>query len=160
METKINFEAIKKATRYRLRRLNVDEMVDSTFVKNLRSDLNMTQNVFADLLGVTKKTIEKWEQGKNPVKGPSAILLYLIEKDKKILDHFYSFVKINPITNEIENVLYKDNTEAEMYITQLKNDDEITENINPVEYKCVESAEKIDAVFNQIIINNKANWAV
>ena len=51
----------------------------------------MTQNLLASVLGVTKKTIEKWEQGVNPIKGCSARLLYLINKNPAIIKEFYSF---------------------------------------------------------------------
>lgn len=67
-----------------------ENVVNKEFVKTLRNELNYTQNVFANAIGVRKKTIEKWEQGINPVVGPTARLLYLINDDKAILSKIYS----------------------------------------------------------------------
>lgn len=61
------------------------DFVDAKFVKELRTNLNYTQLYFAQVLGVTKKTIEKWEQGKNPVKGPAAALLHIIKEQPEVL---------------------------------------------------------------------------
>lgn len=57
-----------------------DGKVDAAFVKNLREKLSLTQYVFAKMLHVSKKTVEKWEQGGNPIKGGDAALLYLLDK--------------------------------------------------------------------------------
>ena len=38
--------------------------INSQFLRDLRIRLNISQRVFADYLGVSKKAIEKWEQGK------------------------------------------------------------------------------------------------
>lgn len=77
-----------------------DEIVNNSFVKNLRTDLDLTQKVFGNVLGVTKKTIEKWEQGVNPIKGPAARLLYLIEDNPILVNKLYS---IN-ISDSIESL--------------------------------------------------------
>lgn len=99
-------------------RPDFESIVNKNYIKDLRKNLDLTQKVLGDVLGVTKKTIEKWEQGKNPVKGPSAILLYLLDKDVKILEHFYSFGRVNQETNEIEDVLYKNSEERIMYLAE------------------------------------------
>lgn len=44
-------------------------------VKNVRDDFHVSQAVFAKLIGVSKRTLEKWEQGKSQVPGPAAVLL-------------------------------------------------------------------------------------
>ena len=36
--------------------------VDKFFVKQFRQDNNLTQLALSNILGVTKKTIEKWEE--------------------------------------------------------------------------------------------------
>lgn len=73
-----------------------EEVVDNKFVKSLRTDLGLTQKVFGDVLGVAKKTIEKWEQGSNPIKGTAARLLYLINDDYDLVNKLYS---VNIIKN-------------------------------------------------------------
>lgn len=55
-----------------------DVNVDRDFVKAFRKEHGLTQIALANMLGVTKKTIEKWEQGKNNVGGSSAVLLKLL----------------------------------------------------------------------------------
>lgn len=81
-----------------------DSIVDNDFVKTLRNQLDLTQNVFSNVLGVTKKTIEKWEQGANPIKGPAARLLYLINNDPSLVNKLYS---VNIISNIETNEKYK-----------------------------------------------------
>jgi len=62
-----------------------EKIVDANYIKELRTKLNFTQLYFAQVLGVTKKTIEKWEQGKNPAKGTAAALLFIIKENPEIL---------------------------------------------------------------------------
>lgn len=63
--------------------------INKDYVRNLRIKLKLTQKVFASILGVSKKTIEKWEQGRNPVVGPAARLLYLIDTNPEIIKIIY-----------------------------------------------------------------------
>eukprot|EP01156_Anaeramoeba_ignava_P000271 Anaeramoba_ignava/a103054_25.p2 GENE.a103054_25~~a103054_25.p2 ORF type:complete len:145 (-),score=29.66 a103054_25:87-521(-) len=86
----IDFTAIEKARKYEVKFYDIDSEIDGDKVKTLRNQLNMSQTFFAEVLGLSKKTIEKWEQGKNPIKGTSSRLLYLIEKDHALLDSFFS----------------------------------------------------------------------
>ena len=103
MNKKNIIEILKSSNHYSVFYADIEKEVNGEFVKNLRKKLNMTQNVFASVLGVTKKTIEKWEQGVNPVKGCSARLLYLISKDVSIVKEFYSFeYKDSPLSNYID----------------------------------------------------------
>lgn len=48
-------------------------------IKMIRSNLNMTQVIFAAILGVSKKTVEAWEQGVNSPSGPASRLLKLFK---------------------------------------------------------------------------------
>ena len=41
-------------------------------IKDMRTRYNMPQEMFAGLLGVSKGTVEGWEQGKRKPKGPAA----------------------------------------------------------------------------------------
>ena len=100
MNKKSIIEVLKSSNHYSVFYADIEKEVNGEFVKNLRNKLNMTQNVFASVLGVTKKTIEKWEQGVNPVKGCSARLLYLISKDVSIVKEFYSFEYIQGTLKE------------------------------------------------------------
>ncbi len=44
-------------------------------VKKLRSQLELSQAVFAQVMNVSAETVRAWEQGKNPPSGPAARLL-------------------------------------------------------------------------------------
>lgn len=59
--------------------------IDKDFIKKLRTSLNVSQSLFASYLGVTKKAVEKWEQGVNKIKGSTKVLLYLINENPDIL---------------------------------------------------------------------------
>jgi len=54
-------------------------------VKKLRRDLGMSQKSFAYLCGVSVKTVEAWESGRNVPSGSARRLFEVIEKDKTIL---------------------------------------------------------------------------
>ena len=48
-------------------------------VKSVRMKTGNTQEIFATCLGVSKKTVEKWEDGTNEPSGPASRMLDLIE---------------------------------------------------------------------------------
>ena len=95
-------EILKSASHYSVFYADIEKEVNGEFVKKLRKKLNMTQNFFASVLGVTKKTIEKWEQGANPVKGCAARLLFLINKDTTIMKELYNFEHIQSDLKDYE----------------------------------------------------------
>lgn len=86
--TKINLDILKNAKRRNYTVIETIEIVDGQYLKELRDKLNMSQSAFAHVLGVSKKAIEKWEQGKNPIKGSTSRLIYLINEDSKVIDKF------------------------------------------------------------------------
>ena len=49
----------------------------ATEIKTIRKDLGVSQPAFAKCLGVSKKTVEKWESGDNIPSGPASRLLDL-----------------------------------------------------------------------------------
>ncbi len=55
-------------------------------VKEIRNKLGLTQLVFAGALGVSKKTIEAWESGKNNPTGPALRLMELLVKQEISID--------------------------------------------------------------------------
>jgi putative transcriptional regulator len=58
---------------------------DARMVKNLRLALGLSQSIFADALGVSKKTIEAWESGRNIPSGAACRFLEVIKKDRTFL---------------------------------------------------------------------------
>lgn len=59
-------------------------------IKRIREQYHASQSVFASALGVSTKTIESWESGKNLPKGPAQRMLGLMAKDKRIFDELVS----------------------------------------------------------------------
>lgn len=58
---------------------------DVQMVKALRQTLGFSVSVFAEALGVSKKTVEAWESGRNAPSGAVCRLLQIISKDKDLL---------------------------------------------------------------------------
>ena len=102
---KKSLNVFNKIKKYHIEYIDIESVVTNKFVKELRQKLNMTQTVFAEILGVTKKTIEKWEQGKNPVKGCSARLLYALNENPELINMFYVFEIIEPNTIQNDNLI-------------------------------------------------------
>lgn len=103
----INIEKIKssKGISYTF---NDEPVLDANFVKKLRKKLNMSQSMFALLMHVQKKTVEKWEQGKNPIVNGNAVAMILFDKYPELVENF---IKIH-IPEEYKNqniVIIEDN---------------------------------------------------
>lgn len=54
----------------------------SAQVKNIREKIGLTQKLFAKYIGVSTKTVEAWEAGRNKPSGPSSRLLWLLDMGK------------------------------------------------------------------------------
>jgi putative transcriptional regulator len=50
-------------------------------VKAIRAKTGLTQTRFADVLGVSKRTLENWEQGRCQPTGPAKALLKILDAD-------------------------------------------------------------------------------
>ena len=57
-------------------------------IKDLRTSLNMTQNTFAAVMGVSAKTVEAWEAGTNAPLGTARRMLGILKADNSILQRF------------------------------------------------------------------------
>jgi putative transcriptional regulator len=52
-------------------------------VKGIRENLGVSQEKFAMILGVSKRTVENWEQGRRHPTGAARSLLRIVEADPK-----------------------------------------------------------------------------
>lgn len=52
-------------------------------VKFIREQTGLSQKDFARLMGVSKRTLENWEQGRRRPTGPARALLKIVETDPK-----------------------------------------------------------------------------
>ena len=59
-------------------------LADDVF--RVRSKLNLSQKALASAVGVSSRTVEAWEAGRNAPSGPAARMLYLIEEDGSLVD--------------------------------------------------------------------------
>lgn len=50
-------------------------------VKLIREKVGLSQNRFATLIGVSKRTLENWEQGRRHPSGPAKTLLRILDAD-------------------------------------------------------------------------------
>lgn len=57
------------------------ESFTSDEIKKIRNETGMTQALFAKYMGVSVKTVEAWESGKNHPEGSARRLLALTRKD-------------------------------------------------------------------------------
>lgn len=65
----------------------------NTQVKAIRLSTRMTQKLFASYLGVSQKTVEAWESGKNTPCGSSSRILNMIEMNNNVVNE-YPFITI------------------------------------------------------------------
>ena len=61
-------------------------------VKKIRLNTGMSQNVFASYMGVSCKTVEAWESGKNHPSGAASRILNMMEMNNNLVEEF-PFVK-------------------------------------------------------------------
>lgn len=54
-------------------------------LKSIRKMTNMSQREFAELLNISKPTMERWESGKAKISGPAVPLLTLIKQNPDII---------------------------------------------------------------------------
>ncbi|MBQ3798393.1 MAG: helix-turn-helix domain-containing protein [Butyrivibrio sp.] len=52
-------------------------------IKSIRNKAGMTQAVFANYMGVSKKTVEAWELGRTHPTGPAYRLLAILDQGKE-----------------------------------------------------------------------------
>ena len=50
-------------------------------IKSIRNELGMTQVLFAGFMGVSPKTVEPWEAGRNMPDGPARRILAMVKMD-------------------------------------------------------------------------------
>ncbi len=59
-------------------------------IKRIRTANHFTQRIFADLIGVSQKTVEAWETGTNRPNGSALRVMQLIETDRDVLNHMFA----------------------------------------------------------------------
>ena len=62
-------------------------------IKRIRQKTGLSQVIFAGLLGVSPKTVEAWENGRNKPEGASRRLLEVVRANPGFLDQFQTEAK-------------------------------------------------------------------
>lgn len=62
-------------------------------VKKIRQSTGLSQKLFASYMGVSIKTVEAWESGKNRPSGAASRILHMMEMDPELTTEF-PFVKV------------------------------------------------------------------
>jgi len=57
-------------------------------IRGIRNKLNMSQGFFAEVIGVSKKTVESWEYGRGKPSGAAARMLTIADKDPDALKRY------------------------------------------------------------------------
>lgn len=58
-------------------------------IKMIRGGLGMTQVLFAEFMGVSVKTVEAWEAGRNIPDGPSRRILAMAQADPQLPERYH-----------------------------------------------------------------------
>ena len=57
-------------------------------VKAIRNKTGLSQKLFAGYMGVSDKTVEAWESGKNHPSGAASRILNMMEMDEELVSNF------------------------------------------------------------------------
>ena len=71
----------------RNREYAIPKYITGNDIKRVRNMLNMTQKEFAEFIGSSKPTIERWERSVNQIDGPIALLINLIENNMNYINN-------------------------------------------------------------------------
>lgn len=91
----LDLSKLEQAKSFEFIYVNTDVIVDKHFVKALRKKLNLPIDVFAFIMGVTSKTIDKWETGQKPINRTASRLMYLLDLDATLYENIYKITAIN-----------------------------------------------------------------
>jgi len=62
-------------------------------IKKIRQYLQLTQVTFAEVIGVTSKTVEAWERGTNAPTGPARRMMTILKEDPESLNRYHIISK-------------------------------------------------------------------
>lgn len=80
--------------------------VDNKVIRDLRLKLKLTQAAFAEVLGVTKKSVEKWEQGVNNINGSAMKIVEILLSNPEMISLFSPNIQID-VNNDIDAAIFR-----------------------------------------------------
>lgn len=124
--------AIFKNLKGRVLSIPDTDWIDGAFAKSLRVEyFHMSQNAFSEALGVSKKTVEAWESGRNQPEPSTRKLLYLLREKPELMKELYHFEDESdymsffgkfhyPVSEatKIQGLLFSSNTEEDIIPTK------------------------------------------
>ena len=69
-----------------MKKYNISDYITAEELKNFRKKINLTQKEFAELIGVSKPTIERWETSEKGITGPVVLLIDLLSEHDEWLE--------------------------------------------------------------------------
>ena len=84
-KTDFTFGAMRKGQKFKVSGLDKKSPEE---IKEIRKRTGLSQPLFAMAMGVSVKTLESWEQGRNTPSGSAARLLEIIDMDTDIISNF------------------------------------------------------------------------
>jgi putative transcriptional regulator len=90
LQQAIDYEKSKNAKGVKTRKISIAPLphYKAQKIKKIRNMLGLSQSTFAYVIGVSKKTVEAWESGRNEPQGPAQRMLMILEKDNKFLEKY------------------------------------------------------------------------
>jgi putative transcriptional regulator len=78
-------ESIREAGRIRRGQAKPSRVFkyEAVDIRKLRESVDVSQSQFAKMIGVSKGTLQNWEQGRRHPRGPAKALLRVFEKNPK-----------------------------------------------------------------------------
>jgi len=86
----IEYEKGNKAIDVNVKQISISPLphLKGKEVKSIRNKLNLSQRSFAMLMGVSIKTVEAWESGRNEPNGTAQRMLSLFQKDTTLPEKY------------------------------------------------------------------------
>ena len=79
------------------KRFITPETITAAEIKKVRKQLGLTQKEFADLINVSKPTVERWECSEGPITGPIVLLLKMLENNPQFVEKIKIPERTTPI---------------------------------------------------------------
>lgn len=92
LQEAVDFEKGQGQAKSRILMIEPVKKYTNEEIKRIRNKSGMTQAVFANYLGVSKKTVEAWELGRTHPTGPAYRLINILEQEKETE---LSFISVN-----------------------------------------------------------------
>ncbi|MCR4588129.1 MAG: helix-turn-helix domain-containing protein [Lachnospiraceae bacterium] len=70
---------------------------NSQEIKRIREQLKLSQREFADFVGVSKPTVERWESGKEQITGPIVLLIEILRRNPSLEQDYTLPPKKTPV---------------------------------------------------------------